>query len=142
MANDDPFLQAAVVCEHVLAEQDGAISAIRIIDRVFFALDEAGQPINPRYPVYFFISFRAGPARGSYPISVRREKPSGEDSDVFEVPVLFEADERSVNIIVKGEFEPDQAGLYWFDVLFDGERVTRIPLRAVFQSAVRVGPGG
>ncbi len=30
-----PFLQAAFICEKVLTEADGTVSAIRIIDRFF-----------------------------------------------------------------------------------------------------------
>jgi hypothetical protein len=32
---DGPCLQTAVICEKVLQEQDGAVSAFRIIDRIF-----------------------------------------------------------------------------------------------------------
>jgi hypothetical protein len=54
MSNGDgPFLQTAVICEKVLQEQDGAVSAIRLIDRVFFIADPDGRPLNPQTPISF-----------------------------------------------------------------------------------------
>lgn len=118
------------------------VSAIRIIDRVFFIFGEDGQPLNPRYPVTFLISFKSGSARGRYKVEVQREKPSGELGSVFQAPVFFEGEERGVNLVINAQFEPDQEGLYWFDVLFEGSRVTRIPLRAIYQPLPTAGPPG
>ena len=136
-----PYLQAALICERVLQEQDGVITAVRVIDRVFFFTDPDGQPLNPQHPVTFLITFKSGAARGSYTISVEREKPSAERSAVLQAPVFFEGEDRGVNVIVSAAFEPDQPGLYWFDVLFEGERVTRVPLRAIYQPLPTAGPG-
>jgi hypothetical protein len=137
-----PHLQAALICERVLQEQDGVVSAIRIIDRVFFILGGDGQPLSPRHPITFLISFKAGSARGRFTVEVRREKPSGEQGPGFEAPVFFEGEERGVNLVINAEFEPDQEGLYWFDVLFEGDRVTRIPLRAIYQPLPTARPPG
>ena len=59
--------------------------------------------------------------------------PSGERGPVAEASVLMEGEDRGVNLIADTAFAPEQQGLYWFDVLLDGELFTRIPLRAVFQ---------
>jgi hypothetical protein len=61
---------------------------------------------------------------------------------VFKAPVLFEGEDRGVNLIVNAAFEPDQEGLYWFDVFFEEDRVTRIPLRAIYQPMPTAGPPG
>jgi hypothetical protein len=137
---DGPHLQSALVCERVLQEQDGVMSAIRIIDRIFFLLGPDGQPVDAAHPIIFLISFKSGSARGRYTVTVEREKPSGERSGSFQAPVLFEGEERGVNLVVNAQFEPDQDGLYWFDVLFEDQRVTRIPLRAVYQPLPTAGP--
>ncbi len=133
MNGDGPHLQTAVFCERVLQEQDGVVSAIRLVDRIYFVTDESGQPMQREQPITLLITFKSGTARGIYTISVRREKPSGEEGPVLEAPVFFEGEERGINLIVPTAFAPDQQGLYWFDVLFEGERATRIPLRAVYQ---------
>jgi hypothetical protein len=61
---------------------------------------------------------------------------------LLEAPVLLEGEDRGVNVVFQTMFEPDGQGLYWFDVLFNGERVTRIPLRVVYQSQPSVGRAG
>lgn len=136
-----PFIQAAVICERVLTEPDGAVSAIRVIDRVYFASDPEGRPLMPRQPIWFLLALKSGSARGRYTLTIRREKPSGEQADVLQAPVLLEGEERGANIVVQAAFEPDQEGLYWFDVLFESERITRMPLRAVFQPLPQAMPG-
>ena len=145
-----PFLDSALVCEKVLQEQDGVVSAIRIIDRIYFVMGPDRQLLFPRQPITFLIIFKSGSARGRYAVQVRREQPSGEVSGpLFEPPVLFEGEDRGVNLVVNAMFEPDQEGLYRFDVLFvrpespeQSERITRIPLRAIFQPMATVGPPG
>jgi hypothetical protein len=137
-----PHLTAAIICERILNEQDGVVSAIRIIDRVWFVTGEDGQPLNPQHPITLFISFKSGSARGSFTVAIHLEKPSGEQAPVLEAPVFFEGEERGVNIVLNAGFEPEEAGLYWFDVLFEGNRVTRMPLRAIYQSQPSAGPRG
>jgi hypothetical protein len=137
-----PHLTAALICERVLNEQDGVVSAIRVIDRVFFVTDEDGNPLMPQQPFTLFISLKAGAARGSFKLAVELEKPSGEQVPMLEAPVFLEGEDRGVNIVLNAAFEPDTAGLYWFDVFFEGERLTRIPLRAIYQSQPTAGPRG
>jgi hypothetical protein len=137
-----PHLQTALFCERVLQERDGVVSAIRVIDRVFFRTDPDGQPITRQHPITLLITFKAGSARGSYTVKVEREKPSGERAPVLQAPVFFEGEERGVNLVVDTAFEPDQQGLYWFDVFFEDARVTRIPLRAIYQQLPTADPGG
>lgn len=142
MSNGDgPHLQAAFACERLLSEQDGVVSAIRIIDRVTFLTDAEGNLVRPQHPVTFLITFKAGSARGSFTVEVRREKPSGEHATILTAPVFFEGEDRGANLVINAVFEPDQQGLYWFDVLFEGDRVTRIPLRAIYQQ-LPTAPGG
>ncbi|MDQ3933240.1 MAG: hypothetical protein M3340_01260 [Actinomycetota bacterium] len=137
-----PHLTAALICERVLTEQDGVASAIRIIDRVFLLLNEENEPIQKAMPFTVMVSFKSGSARGSYTVKLRMEKPSGEEVPLLEAPVLLEGEERGVNLIFEMVFEPDQAGLYWLDVLFESDRVTRIPLRVVYQTQPVAGRGG
>ena len=136
-----PHLTAALLCERVLTEQDGALSAIRMIDRVFFVADPKGNLLQSQHPVTFLISLKSGSARGNYSIELRREKPSGEQSSLMQAPVFLEGEDRGASLVLNALFEPDQQGLYWFDVLFEGERATRIPLRAIFQRLPTAGRG-
>jgi hypothetical protein len=137
-----PYLRAALICERVLQEQDSVVSAIRVIDRLTFPADETGVPLNPQFPITFLIMFTAAAARGNFTVGLDLEKPSGEQLSVLQAPVFFEGGERSVNMILSTQFEPDQQGLYWFGVSFERERVTRIPLRAIFQQPPTADRGG
>lgn len=131
---DGPFLQTAVICERLLVEQDGVLSPIRLIDRVIFLTDEDDKPLQPSHHLVLLVTFRAGAARGSFNVEIRREKPSTEVDTILSAPVYFEGDgDRGANLVVNMLFEPELAGLNWFDVWFERERVTRIPLRAIFQ---------
>jgi hypothetical protein len=132
MPDTGPYITAAFVCERTLQEQDGALSAIRIIDRITFPTTPDGKLVQPRQAITFVIMLKSGQARGTYTVSITQEMPSGQQVPFVEAPVLLEGEDRGVNLILSGAFEPDQAGLYWWDVSFDGSLLTRIPLRAVF----------
>ena len=67
------------------------------------------------------------------------EKPSGEQGPSFSFPVHFEGEDRGVNLVIPTLFQADQEGLYWFDVMFQGQRVTRMPLRILYQPQPRSG---
>jgi hypothetical protein len=136
-----PYLQAAFICERTLQEQDGALSVIRIIDRITFPQNAQGELVQSQQAMTFVIMLKAADARGTYTVRVAQEKPSGEQVPVLEAPVVLEGEERGVNLIVNVGFEPDQAGLYWWDVLFEDELFTRIPLRVVFLPSPTVGLG-
>jgi hypothetical protein len=137
-----PHVTAAVICERVLNEQDGVASIVRIIDRVFFLLNEDGEKVNDSYPFMLFVNLKSGAARGSYTVAIEMEKPSGQRQPVLEAPVLLEGEERGVSLVIQTAFEPDEQGLYWYDVFFEGDRLTRIPLRAVFQTPPSAGRAG
>jgi hypothetical protein len=131
-----PHLAIAAICERVLQEKDGVISAIRFIDRIHFRTPE-GMEREPQ-PISILVSLRSGAARGRYKLAITVEKPSGEQGATVETPVFFEGEERGVNVVLPTAFGPDQEGLYWFDVWFEGERLTRMPLRALFETPPRV----
>jgi hypothetical protein len=102
MDNTGPFLTAAAICERVLQERDGVLSAIRIVDRI--TLTAAGEvpehlPEFPPHNLTVLVSFKSGNARGRHTVSFRVEKPSGEEGPALgEFPVLFEGGERGVNL--------------------------------------------
>jgi hypothetical protein len=140
VANEGPFIQAAAICERVLQEQDGAVSAIRIIDRITFISDPDGRPLVATQPVWFLIALKSGSARGRHAVSIVREEPSGISAPVLSADLLFEGEERGANLVVQGAFQPEEEGLYWFDVFLGETRLTRMPLRAVFQRLPTAGP--
>jgi hypothetical protein len=127
-----PHLAAAVICERVIQEQDGGTTAIRVIDRVTFVSHEGSERLPQ--PIWFLIKLTSGAARGSGKVRVEVEKPSTERAVVFEAGVFFEGEDRGVNVVLNALFAPAEAGLYWYDVFYGADRLTRIPLRAIFQT--------
>ena len=136
-----PFLGASFLCEKVLLESDGVASVIRIVDRLIhqpLADDPHGAMEPFPHELSLFLMFKAGAARGPMSLEVRLEKPSGESGAPFLQTVNFEGDgDRGINVITKVNASWDMPGLYWFDVLLDGSRVTRIPLRVVYSPRIR-----
>ena len=67
------------------------------------------------------------------------ETPSGLKLPDQLLPVLFEGDDRGVNLIIAFNMVIDQEGVYWFDVMLDERLLTRVPLRILYQ---RIGQSG
>jgi hypothetical protein len=50
------------------------------------------------------------------------------------VPILFEGDDDGgVNVRLVLQFQAQEEGLYWFDVLLNDVLVSRMPLRVLYQ---------
>ena len=71
---------------------------------------------------------RSGPVTGEHLIKIVGEKPDGTRKDLYTTPVNFLGKDKGQNIILNMGVGIDQNGLYWFDVFFDEELLTRIPL--------------
>jgi hypothetical protein len=128
-----PHLQAALIAERVLQEQDGVITPVRVIDRVMIPILPGGERPAPE-KLFLLVTLKSGGARGSYTVQVKLESPVGTEIPFIPPGTVFlEGEERGVALIVPFAFTPEEQGLYWFDVYFENERLTRVPLRAIFQ---------
>ncbi len=131
-----PYIAVAVFCEKVLREQDGVLSAIRIVDRIIQTAI-GGGPQDEVLPVTVnltaFVALKSGSARGTHEVTVRPEKPSGMRLPVVRISALLEGEERGTNIVMPMQFVADEEGLYWFDIVIDEQLLTRIPLRVVIR---------
>lgn len=133
-----PYLSAAFICEKVLREPDGVISAIRIIDRLTHAVPgpDVMEPFH--YRLSLVIAFKSGEALGNYQVSIQPIKPdSNEKLPPAVYPVNFEMPaDRGVGICADVQIVFDVPGLWWFDIYLSGQdkvrRVTRIPFRIVY----------
>ena len=145
MAGEGPFLSAAFFCDRVLQEADGTLSAIRIVDRVFqvaagIAPPEGMPPTTVNLTL--LIALKSGAARGRHDLKIQAENPSGIRSPLAQTfSVLLEGEDRGANAIINLVFTAPEEGLYWFDVLLDGERLTRVPLRLVYLRQELGSPG-
>ena len=133
---DGPYLALAAICEKVLNEADGVLSLIRIIDRVI--VGAAGSEVPDDLPptqlnFTVVVSLKSGSARGRHKITLRPESPSGQQMNSLDVPIHFEGEDRGANVIIGFNITAEEEGLYWIDVLFADELLTRMPLRVIYQ---------
>ncbi len=134
--NSGPYLNAAVICEKVLQEKDETLSVIRMVDRFNVTVNALGSPERlPPIPINLtvLISLKSGKARGRSTVKLRIESPSGLKLPDQLLPVLFEGEDRGVNLVLNLSLVIDQEGVYWFDVLLEEQLLTRMPLRTVYQ---------
>ncbi len=136
MNTGGPYLNAALLCERVLQERDGVTSLIRIIDRVTvtaLAQGSIGELAPPPLMFTVYIAFKSGVYKGTLPVKLEIRSPDEEKIDGFSTDVLFEGDDRGVNIVSPMQFQVQKDGLWWIDVFLINDLVTRIPLRVIVQ---------
>ena len=131
-----PYITAALLCEKVLQEKDESLTVVRIADKLQYALqiptgDASLKDIKPIVNVQGLVSIKSGPVTGDHTIKIAVERPNGERKEIFTFPVKFLGKDHGQNIILNMGLGVDQDGFYWFDVLFDDEVLTRIPLQVM-----------
>lgn len=137
--SDGPFLQVACLCERVLEEKDGVLSAIRIVDRITAQAQlPPGTPAPQMPPIpislWVLVTLKAGKARGNYTLHIVPRTPVGLKMAGPSVPLLLEGDDdRGVNLRLNLNFVAPEQGIYWFDVVLNDDLLTRMPLRVIFQ---------
>ena len=135
-----PYLATAIFCEKVLHEKDGVLSAIRIVERINVSAGAGAPDEMPSVPVQLtaLLMFKSGFMRGKGTVTLTPQSPSVKRMPEAKFPALFEGEDRGVNLVVNVGLQAEEEGLYWFDVCFEQELVTRMPLRVLYQ---RVGFG-
>ncbi len=130
-----PYVTAAMFCEKVLVEKDEVVSVMRMIDNMQYRLEGPGLPENVKAAlnVQALISLKAGPVEGEHTVSLVLEKPTGERKEVFSTTLKFLTPDQGQNLIASMTIGVDEDGLFWMDVLFDGEVLTRTPLKITRQ---------
>jgi hypothetical protein len=92
-----PYLTAALLCEKVLQEKDGILSAIRIVDRII-ATAQGSQPPEQMPPVPVNITallmLKSGNIQGSHTIKIQPVAPSGFRSPEVSWPIFLEGEDR------------------------------------------------
>jgi hypothetical protein len=139
MAGGGPHLSAALFCEKFLQEKDGAPTLVRVVDVLTVPRPEP-QPIGPEgWPepmpstlTTVVIVLKSGDARGQYRVRLNTVFPSGRVRQGREQPVEFLGDEKGINLYGIVPVPIIEEGLYWYDLLVNGRRQTRIPLRIVY----------
>lgn len=137
-----PHLIAALLCEKVLQEQDGVLSAIRIIDRL--EQTAVGPDAPDEMPPFvvnnltLLVTIKADQARGRYGIKIRPEAPGGILLPPMEQAVTIQSGVGGINVLMPFVLAIQAEGVYWFDVFLTGPApqedrlLTRVPLEVIY----------
>lgn len=134
MSNTKPFVAIAALCEKILEERDGVMTAVRLVDTFFVATPPGSAPdAKPVIVVTGLIALKSGDVTGTHAIRLVLENTRGARTEVSPEggwPVVFKGGEHGVQIRMDFQFTIENYGLAWFDVIFDdGDVLTRIPIR-------------
>ncbi len=134
MSSPKPLVQAACICEKVLVEADNVPSLIRVVDTYTLPLaPEEARSLGGDVPygvnLTVFVSLKSGEVVGNFAVGLRLIGPDDMEQPVRQWPVELRGGEHGANLKIMFALQKPKLGLYWFDVLWDGEVLTRIPFR-------------
>lgn len=130
-----PFV-TALLCERILQERDGVKSAIRIIDQV--NRQAAGERVSSvmepfSYNVGLMVRLKAGAARGTYQVNVQIRKPNNSIvAEMNHAVHLPGPDDAGQDLAFNLALQIDEVGTWWFEILIDNQKWTKVPLRVVY----------
>lgn len=134
---ESPYLTQASFCERVLNEQDGVISAIRIIDTYRIELkgskeilDDPALRKSALHSLYLLITIKSGDFKGKGNVSVRAIGPDGKPTgkSPATMPIELNGGVHGVNIVVQVGIAMNVSGTYWYEVSFNDRLLTRTPI--------------
>ncbi len=143
--NPKPYVAVATICERVLEEKEGTLSAIRIVDTVKVEVPETiPADAKPVINLSALVSLKSGDARGKFLDKIVSCTPSGKKLEKLapSFPLLLQGGERGANLVVNFSLQISEWGLYWFDVLLNDELISRMPLtvqREVSEAKKKLG---
>jgi len=136
-----PYLAAAVFCENIVEDKDGALSCIRIIDTITVRLPADTPSDVPseekRIPVSIrgLVSFKRGGLAGKlHKIKLAMESPDGKRGVMDERKLeMGKPPYGGGNLYFNATIGVRKGGLFWMTVSFDGKEFTRSPLRILIE---------
>jgi hypothetical protein len=141
--NRGPYLTAALICETILEDKDGSLSAIRIVDTVSVQVPPDAPADIPsesnRLPIQvnLLLAFKTGGAPGEHALRIDVQSPSGKiNKGLAEATLkLDDKPHGGINLKLHSLLVIASAGLFWVIILLDGKQVTRIPLMVILERA-------
>ena len=135
MAKSKPLVQVATLCESVIQEPDKVASIIRIVDTIYLTLPAEGQLAPGQVgaiQLKAFISLKSGDVTGEYDVDLVLRTPSGKTGVLPQKwHVSFLGNESGATATVNFTLPVKEFGLYWYDVIWEGETLTSVPIKLV-----------
>jgi hypothetical protein len=131
MPNTKPLVSVACVCEKILQEKDGVLSAIRLVDTIYIErmVEALPENLKPGFQIAALVSLKSGDIIGEQEVRVVLRKPSGEVNDIGKWKVVLQGGEHGANFALNFMLSGTEFGLFWFDVIWQGEVLTSMPLK-------------
>ena len=133
-----PFVRAALLCERVLCETDGTLSAIRILHDGP-ATGGDGRSIQL---ALLLMLVRGDISAGQHRAVLQIRNPAGELVSTKQIVLALDGggSEQTSSLVLDVAFEPRTEGVYWFTVSWgdDQRLLTQVPFTA---RAAPVDPG-
>jgi hypothetical protein len=129
-----PSLRITALCERVLEEKDGALSLIRLVDRLVITAEGTDLPkeLPPGLvPLTALMSWING--LGSYEAKVKVSMPNGSSIESATLPFYLDSLDKVQNHIVRMTLPVKREGIYWFEFLLGDEVKSRVPLRVIYE---------
>jgi len=138
-----PYLTLATFCEQVIEDKSGVLSLIRIVDRM--DIQAQGPTASEQMPPvalnwFLVLNLKSGQARGSHPIKIEPELPSGIRLSPLTLSAHFEGENRGVNIITKLDMKLEMPGVYWFRIYVGDQFLTQVPVQVIYSRIVTPAP--
>ena len=134
-----PYLTAALLCERVIEEKDGSLTAVRLVDQL--TIEPGSSEPNVVTVVVplrlsLLVSIREGEVDHPYDVSITVLDPSGTERKLKPAgQMLVAGPVAGGNFIAHLMFSPQLEGMYFFEIELDGEFLSRVPLNVVRQPA-------
>ncbi len=132
-----PYVQAALLCDHVVQESNGRVTIVGLLDRVVVRSAEPASPsqIPPTIvSCHAVVILKTGSRPGKYKLRLVLTTPSKKPLREFSVDITLPSEEdKGVNIVMPIQFPATEEGIYWFEVRLNDEELplTKTSLRLV-----------
>jgi len=138
-----PYLMLAAFCELVIEDKSGVLSLIRIVDRMHITTQgpTAPEQMPPATLNWFLVlTLKSGDARGTLPVKIEPELPSGIKAPPLTLSAYFEGGSRGVNMISRLNMKLEMPGIYWFWIYVNDIFFTKIPVEVIYSRTVTTAP--
>jgi len=138
-----PYLTVATFCEQVIEDKSGVLSLIRLVDRMHITTQGpiAPEQMPPADLNWFLVlTMKSGEARGTLPVRIEPELPSGVKLEPLTLSAHFEGGNRGANIVSRLNMKLEMPGVYWFWVNVNDVFLTKIPIEVIYSRIVTPAP--
>ncbi len=131
MPNQKPLVTAALFCDDVIIGADGSPTIVRIVDRGSIEIPPQ-LPANaePTFRITAFFAVKSGELRGDHEFTIVVRRPDGKSSALPDKwKVHLDGDETGANLKVTLGLPAALFGLYWLELTWQGEVLSRTPFK-------------